>query len=1133
MDFVAVLDEVIALLRQRGRVAYRTLKVQFHLDDDALEALKDELLYAQQVARDEENRILVWTGDTAPAPIAEPPPPAPLAYTPPYLAEKILTSRSALEGERKQVTVLFADLKSSMELLADRDPEEARKLLDPVLERMMEAVHRYEGTVNQVMGDGIMALFGAPIAHEDHAVRACYAALAMQATVQQYALEVQRTQGVPIQTRVGLHAGEVVVRAISNDLHMDYSAVGQTTHLAARMEQMAMAGSILMTPAVLRLTEGYIESKSLGPVPVKGLHDPVEVFELVGASGIRRRLQASAARGLTRFVGRQSEVDALQQALAQAGAGRGQVVAVVGEAGVGKSRLVYEFIHSHHTPGWVVLESASVSYGKATPYYPVIDLLKRYSHVEEHDDTRTIRAKVTGQVLTLDPALQDTVPALLSLLDALPEDSPFLQLDPPQRRQRTLDALKRVLLRESQEQPLVLVFEDLHWIDTETQALLDSLVESLPTARLLLLVNYRPEYQHGWGSKTYYTQLRLDPLPPVSAEEFLQALLGDDTSLEPITHLLIARTEGNPFFLEESMRTLVETGVLVGESGAYRLAQALPTIQMPATVQAVLAARIDRLPAEAKHLLQTAAVIGHEVPLAVLQAIADGAEEALHRSLTQLQGAEFLYETRLFPEREYTFKHALTHEVAYSSLLQERRRVLHARIVAALEALYADRLAEQVDRLAHHALRGEVWDKAVTYCQQARARVWDCAAFREAVVYGEQALQALTHLHESSDTRGLAVEIRHALASALSQLGEYGQCHVLLGEAETLARALDDRAQLVRVLATMADVRRLTGDPDGAIAAGQQALDLAAALGERALQEQASLRLGRVYYALGDFGRVAKLLRWRMEAVDWASDTPSTDVQIESRAWLARTLGDTGAFAEGRRHGEEALRLATLAGRGNTPIIVHLCLGNVYLTQGDLEPATRVFEQGLILCRASGNRNALRTIVAGLGYAYALRGRLVEGRSLVEEGISVNIRTGARQRPLLVAWLSEVCRLVGSCEEAWQHAHQALDLARQFKDRGDEAHALHQLGVVQAHANPLDAEQAAAHYWQAFALAEDLGMRPLQAHCHRGLGLLYAAIGRQEQARAELSTAIELYRAMDMTFWLPETEVALAQVEGC
>ena len=299
MDFVAVLDQVSTLLRQRGRVAYRTLKVQFHLDDEALEALKDELLYAQQIARDEDNRILVWTGDAAPAPLAEPPPPAPLAYTPSYLAEKILTSRSALEGERKQVTVLFADLKGSMELLADRDPEEARRLLDPVLERMMAAVHRYEGTVNQVMGDGIMALFGAPLAHEDHAVRACYAALAMQTAVKHYATEVQRTQGVPVHIRVGLNAGEVVVRAIGSDLHMDYTAVGQTTHLAARMEQMALPGSILLTQAALSLAEGYVQVTPLGPVPVKGFAVPVDVFELVGASGIRRRLQATVARGLT------------------------------------------------------------------------------------------------------------------------------------------------------------------------------------------------------------------------------------------------------------------------------------------------------------------------------------------------------------------------------------------------------------------------------------------------------------------------------------------------------------------------------------------------------------------------------------------------------------------------------------------------------------------------------------------------------------------------------------------------------------------------------------------------------------------------------------------------------------------
>ena len=390
----------------------------------------------------------------------------PLAYTPPYLAEKILTSRSALEGERKQVTVLFADLKGSMELLADRDPEEARQLLDPVLERMMAAVHRYEGTVNQVMGDGIMALFGAPLAHEDHAVRACYAALAMQAAIRHYSEEVRRGHGLEVQIRVGLHSGEVVVRAIGNDLHMDYSAIGQTTHLAARMEQLAPPGSIRLTADTLRLAEGLVRVTALGPVPVKGLIAPVDVFELVEASAIRRRLQAAAARGLTRFVGREMELVALQQALARAEAGQGQVVALVGEAGVGKSRLVYEVVHSHRTQGWLVLESASVSYGKATPYFPVIDLLKRYAHVEDRDEPRTVRAKVTGQVLTLDETLQETVPALLWLLDVLPDDSPFRTLEPPRRRQGTLAALKRVLLRESQVQPLLLVCEDFHWIDT-------------------------------------------------------------------------------------------------------------------------------------------------------------------------------------------------------------------------------------------------------------------------------------------------------------------------------------------------------------------------------------------------------------------------------------------------------------------------------------------------------------------------------------------------------------------------------------------------------------------------------------------------------------------------------------------
>ena len=506
--------------------------------------------------------------------------------------------------------------------------------------------------------------------------------------------------------------------------------------------------------------------KSLGPVPVKGLADAVEVYELTGAGTARTRLQAAALRGLTRFVGRDAEVEHLRRVLGQAGAGHGQVVAIVGEAGVGKSRLTYEFTHSHRVQDWLILEASSVSYGKATSYLPVIDLLKGYFKIGDRDDHREMRAKVLGRVLGLDRALEPLLPPLLALLDVPVEDPAWQNLDPPQRRQRTLDAVKRLLLRESQVQPLLVVFEDLHWIDGETQALLDSLVESLGSARLLLLVNYRPEYEHRWGSKTAYSQLRLDSLPAESAAELLAALLGPDPGLAPLTQMLVKR--GNPFFLEETVRTLVETGALAGERGAYRLTRPVEALQVPATVQTILAARIDRLPPEEKQLLQAASVIGKDVPYALLAAIAEQPEEALRRGLAHLQEAEFLYETQLFPDLEYTFKHALTHDVAYAGLLGERRRALHAAVVAAIERLHADRLVEHVERLAHHARQGEVWDKAVRYLRQAGTKVFLRSANREAATCFEQALDALRRLPEHPDAIAESLDLRFDLRNALA-----------------------------------------------------------------------------------------------------------------------------------------------------------------------------------------------------------------------------------------------------------------------------------------------------------------------------------------------------------------------------
>ena len=431
----------------------------------------------------------------------------PAAYTPQHLAEKILTSRTALEGERKQVTVLFVDLKGSTELIADLDPEEAQALLDPALHIMMEAVHRYEGTVNQVLGDGIMALFGAPLAHEDHAVRACYAALAMQAAMRRYADEVRRTHGVDFQIRVGLNSGEVVVRTVGNDLHMEYSAVGQTTHLAARMEQMASPGTIQITPAVHRLVDGYVQVKSRGPMTIRGLHDPLEVFEVLGAGPVQTRLQAAAMRGLSPMVGRQTEMAFLSQAFTQAWEGRGQVVGVIGEPGTGKSRLVWEILQSFHMDGWRVFASRGLAYSTMTPYLPIIEMLKAYFGIETSDEVQQRHAKITNTFLRLDHALAPSLSAICALLDVPVDESRWQALEPRQRRQYTLDAWKHLLLWESQVQPLLVIVEDLQWIDTETQACLDTLVESLPAARLLLLVNYRPEYQHTWGSKTAYSQI--------------------------------------------------------------------------------------------------------------------------------------------------------------------------------------------------------------------------------------------------------------------------------------------------------------------------------------------------------------------------------------------------------------------------------------------------------------------------------------------------------------------------------------------------------------------------------------------------------------------------------------------------
>jgi class 3 adenylate cyclase len=620
-----------------------------------------------------------------------------------------------VDGERKTVTALFADIKGSMELIEDLDPEEARAIVDPALKLMMEAVNHYGGYVAQSTGDGIFALLGAPVAHEDHPQRALYSALRLQEQLRRYS-DTLRGQGrLPLQARVGLNTGEVVVRSIATGGdHTEYAPIGHSTSLAARMQTLAPVGSIATTEATRKLCEGYCTFKSLGPTVVKGGSEPIEVHEVTGLGPLRTRLQRSASRGYTKFVGRQREMEAMKAAAEQAMAGHGQIVAAVAEPGVGKSRLFYEF-KARSAAGWMVLEAFSVSYGKASAYLPVIDLLHGYFRITGDDDSRVRREKLMGRVLALDRVLEDVLFGLLGLAES---GVPLMQMDSQLQRRRTLEAVKRIVLRESLNQPLMLIFEDLHWIDDETQALLNLLADSIATARVLLLVNYRPEYSHKWSSKTYYTQLRLDPLGREGAAEVLSTLVGEGPELVPLKRLVQERTEGNPFFMEELVQALFDEGVLV-RNGTVKVTRSLSQLKIPPTVQGILASRIDRLPSAEKELLQTLAVIGKEFSLDVVRRLTEKPSDEVDQMLSALQLGEFIYEQPAVGDIEYTFKHALTQEVAYSSVLLERRKWLHEHAGVAMEAVYADRLDDHLSDLARHYQRSGNVVKALEYLQRA------------------------------------------------------------------------------------------------------------------------------------------------------------------------------------------------------------------------------------------------------------------------------------------------------------------------------------------------------------------------------------------------------------------------------
>jgi class 3 adenylate cyclase/tetratricopeptide (TPR) repeat protein len=1026
------------------------------------------------------------------------------------------------EGERKTVTALFADIKGSTELMADLDPEEARAIIDPALRLMIDAVHRYDGYIVQSTGDGIFALFGAPVAHEDHPQRALYAALRMQEELRRYAGRLRAQGGVPIEARIGANTGEVVVRSIHTDEgHAEYTPIGHTINLASRMQVVAPTGSIAISEATRKLVEGYFLVKALGPAMVKGLAEPVNVYEVTAIGALRTRLQASAQRGLTRFVGRETELMQMRRALESAREGHGQIVAAMGEPGVGKSRLFFEF-KAVAQSGCLVLEAYSVSHGKASAYLPVIDLLKSYFEIVNEDDERKRREKVAGKVVILDRTLEDTLPYLYSLLGISESDDPLAPLDPQTRRRRTLEAIKRILVRESLSQPLIVEFEDLHWIDSETQALLNLLVDGIATARIVLLVNYRPEYHHQWGSKTYYSQLRLDPLGKESAQELLTALMGDDENTLPLKRLIIERTEGNPFFMEEMVQALFEQGVLA-RNGALKLAKRLNEIHVPPTVQAILASRIDRLPIAEKELLQTLAVLGREFSSGLIKHVVGKSDDELERMLSALQLAEFIYEQPAMGDVEYTFKHALTLEVGYNSVLVERRRLLHERAAQAIEVLFSAQLEDHVAELAHHYDRSANAPKAVEYLGCAGVRAAQQVAHHEAIGYFTRALELLKQISDGVGRDRTELDLQMALAWSLFVARGAGAAErePILNRARELCERLGDSAKLMEILLALAFFCLWRGEDDRGRELGQKVVAMAE-------QSQAPAMLARAHSQLGVLLVTSAQLEEGREHLERAlnvfeSGPSRTQVQLyemaNAQAFLSVALLYLGYPAAAIRK-ERELKDAALC--VSDPVLMARSLLNdalLYIELRDDRAAARAAEELLSIATEHGLVFRLAQANFFQGWGKTIAGQAQQGIAEMRRAMSDLKAFGWRStRPLSCA-VAEACLRNKLPEEGLAAVAEGLAVTSGHVDP-----ALQQLkGELLLIQDPADEAEAEQCFRTAIEIARHQKAKFWELRATTSLTRLLKSQGKTQDAREMLA---EIYNWFTEGFELPDLKDA-------
>ena len=1042
MTFEEILQQTIEMLQHRGRVSYRALKRQFNLDDAYLEDLTYELIDIHRVAVDQDGIMLVLTEKPKPSPspvttsvIVEPSATQalePHSYTPPHLVEKILTSHAALNGERKQVTVLFCDLANSTGLAEQLGPETMYTVLNQFFAIALSAVHRYEGTINQFLGDGFMALFGAPIAHEDHARRAVLAALELRRQLFAYNASHSLPQDVELSLRMGINTGLVVVGAIGDNLRMDYTAVGDTTNIAARLEQEAGSNQIIISGTTHRLVGGYCTTNALGRFALKGKTEPIEAWEVIAAHATRTRLEVEAERGLSPFVARARELRILHECMAQAQASHGQVVFLVGDAGIGKSRLLLEFRHQLGETEVTWLEGHALSFGQSMALHPVVELLKRNFRIEEADAEGVIIEKIAQGVLRLGEALRPTLPYLRTLLAVDPGDATVSTMDPQLRRAEIFEALRRLLLRAAEIRPQVLVFEDLHWIDHATEAFLQATLDSIATSRVLCLFTYRPGYTHPFGERTYHTRLTLPTLSTADSITMAQALLDSKRLPTELETRIALKAEGNPFFIEEVVKSLQEIGAIQRQEGQYVLAQPFEDIVVPDTIHDVLMARIDRLADAPKQTLQLASVIGREFTYRLLARLAD-IQERVEGYLQELKAIELIYETSVFPELAYMFKHALTQDVAYHSLLAQRQQALHRLVGQAIEALYADRLPEHYEVLAYHAAKGKEWEKALAYFRRAAEKAMQAFANREALLLLDQALEAAQELGDAVDN-AILLSIHQEKAKLYFVLSDFDQARIEGEQALHLARRVGDQTGEAGALVSMGLASTYNHDFEQALDDSRQAITLAEAIDSKPAIAGARWTIGAVHALTGQLDQSRQELDTAVRVSRAVGDVTSQSLGLallgEIKNWEGKYTEAIGVTSEGLTLSRDHNLLFSL--------LLNLFTYGLALTgRGDYDEAHRTFQEGLALAEKVGEEFWGLRFLNSQGWLYSECGDL-------ERAADLNQQSAAKGH---------------ARSEAETIANAELNLADIFLTRGDFALAEEFLdGISRLVRNPVTSD---------------------------------------------------------------------------